>query len=144
MKTIQELRKEFMAEIMHQAWMSYQLGANQSRECDPNEYINSTVDSIKFLDEYFQVYLDINDNKFNYKLFVYHACEESHINWMKFKQENGWKYGPVKSFEKKEHPDMVPYDQLLEVEKRKDQNNVEAYLLTRELWNKYCVIKDKK
>ncbi len=38
--------------------------------------------------------------------------EQSHIGWMKEKEATGWKYGPVKAPEKKEHPCMVPYDQL--------------------------------
>jgi hypothetical protein len=37
---------------------------------------------------------------------------QSHENWMKEKEEAGWKYGPVKDPEKKEHPCMVPYEEL--------------------------------
>lgn len=57
---------------------------------------------------------------------VYHLSNpdskpsDSHENWMKEKQENGWIYGPVKDPEKKEHPCMVPYDQLPEEQKVKD------------------------
>lgn len=36
----------------------------------------------------------------------------SHENWLKEKEAAGWKYGPVKDAEKKEHPCFVPYDQL--------------------------------
>ena len=46
--------------------------------------------------------------------------EQSHESWLKEKEENGWKYGPVKDPEKKEHPCMVPYDQLPEEQKIKD------------------------
>jgi len=46
--------------------------------------------------------------------------DESHANWMQEKLETGWKYGPVKDPEKKEHPCMVPYDQLPEDQKYKD------------------------
>ena len=38
--------------------------------------------------------------------------EASHISWMKQKAEDGWVYGPVKDPEKKQHPCMVPFDQL--------------------------------
>jgi hypothetical protein len=38
--------------------------------------------------------------------------EASHISWMKQKLEEGWKYGPVKDPEKKEHPCMVPFVEL--------------------------------
>ena len=37
---------------------------------------------------------------------------ESHEAWRKYKEKNGWKYGPRKSFELKEHPNMVEYEQL--------------------------------
>ena len=36
----------------------------------------------------------------------------SHENWLKEKAENGWKYGPVKDAEKKEHPCFRPYNSL--------------------------------
>lgn len=38
--------------------------------------------------------------------------EDSHNSWLKEKKENGWKYGPVKDADKKEHPCFVPYEQL--------------------------------
>jgi hypothetical protein len=37
---------------------------------------------------------------------------DSHINWWKQKIADGWKYGPVKDAEKKEHPCMVAYSEL--------------------------------
>lgn len=36
----------------------------------------------------------------------------SHESWLKQKEADGWKYGPVKDAERKEHPCFVPYDQL--------------------------------
>ena len=44
----------------------------------------------------------------------------SHEAWLKEKKEDGWKYGPVKDIEKKEHPCFVPYDELPESQKAKD------------------------
>lgn len=38
--------------------------------------------------------------------------QDSHENWLKLKESEGWKYGEVKSEGKKEHPCFVPYDQL--------------------------------
>ncbi len=38
--------------------------------------------------------------------------EEAHHSWLKEKEATGWKYGPEKDPEKKEHPCMVPYDEL--------------------------------
>lgn len=45
---------------------------------------------------------------------------DSHENWLKQKLAEGWKYGPVKDPEKKEHPCCVPYDQLPDEQKIKD------------------------
>jgi hypothetical protein len=38
--------------------------------------------------------------------------EASHLNWLKEKTAEGWKYGIVKSPERKEHPCFLPYNQL--------------------------------
>ena len=46
--------------------------------------------------------------------------EHSHNEWLKEKEANGWKYGPVKDEEKKEHPCFVPYDELPPEQKAKD------------------------
>lgn len=40
------------------------------------------------------------------------TAADSHNSWLKHKEAEGWKYGPVKDAEKKEHPCFVPYDQL--------------------------------
>ena len=45
---------------------------------------------------------------------------EQHDGWMYEKLMNGWKYGPVKDADKKEHPCLVPYDKLPDEQKRKD------------------------
>lgn len=45
----------------------------------------------------------------------------SHENWLKFKQEQGWTYGPVKDEEAKTHPCMVAYYALPEEQKFKDK-----------------------
>lgn len=45
----------------------------------------------------------------------------SHENWMNEKLANGWKYGPVKDPVAKEHPCLVPYEQLLEFQRLKDK-----------------------
>lgn len=46
--------------------------------------------------------------------------DHSHNAWLKEKQENGWKYGPVKDADKKEHPCFVPYEGLPAEQKAKD------------------------
>jgi hypothetical protein len=44
----------------------------------------------------------------------------SHESWMKQKTEEGWRYGPVKDADKKEHPCYVPYEELPVEPKAKD------------------------
>lgn len=44
----------------------------------------------------------------------------SHDSWLKQKEEEGWKYGPIKSPETKEHPCFVPYEELPDYQKAKD------------------------
>ena len=49
-----------------------------------------------------------------------HGPEASHESWMKQKLEEGWKYGPVKDPERKEHHCIVPFDQLPREQQAKD------------------------
>ena len=49
-----------------------------------------------------------------------HGPEASHESWMKQKLEEGWKYGPVKDPEKKEHPCIVPFSELPREQQAKD------------------------
>jgi hypothetical protein len=44
----------------------------------------------------------------------------SHESWLAEKAADGWKYGPVKNPETKEHPCFVPYDELPVEQKAKD------------------------
>lgn len=46
--------------------------------------------------------------------------ENSHESWLKQKEEEGWKYGPVKNTDTKEHPCFVAYAELPESQKSKD------------------------
>jgi hypothetical protein len=45
---------------------------------------------------------------------------DSHKNWLIQKEKDGWKYGPVKDPEKKEHPCFVPYEDLPVEQRIKD------------------------
>lgn len=49
-----------------------------------------------------------------------HGPEASHESWMAQKLADGWKYGPVKDPEAKEHPCIVPFDQLPKEQQAKD------------------------
>ena len=46
--------------------------------------------------------------------------EASHESWMKQKLADGWKYGPVKNPEAKEHPCIIPFDGLSREQQAKD------------------------
>lgn len=46
--------------------------------------------------------------------------EHSHEEWLKEKDSDGWKYGPVKDAAKKEHPCFVPYAELPKEQQAKD------------------------
>jgi hypothetical protein len=46
--------------------------------------------------------------------------EDSHNNWLKFKEQDGWVYGEVKDLEKKTHPCCVPYSELPQEQRVKD------------------------
>ena len=44
----------------------------------------------------------------------------SHDNWLAEKKRDGWKHGPVKDADKKEHPCFVPYGDLPVEQQTKD------------------------
>ena len=46
--------------------------------------------------------------------------ENSHENWLKEKEADGWKYGAVKNPDTKEHPCFVPYSELPPEQQAKD------------------------
>jgi hypothetical protein len=52
--------------------------------------------------------------------------EQSHESWLAETKAMGWKYGPAKNPEKKEHPCFVPYAELPEAQRAKD----DLYLAT--------------
>ena len=48
------------------------------------------------------------------------SASASHDFWLKEKRLTGWKYGPYKDVEKKEHPCFVPYEDLSIRQQAKD------------------------
>lgn len=44
----------------------------------------------------------------------------SHESWLKEKRQTGWVYGPVKDAATKQHPCLVPYEELPVEQKAKD------------------------
>ena len=48
-------------------------------------------------------------------------ARNAHENWAKQRMTEGWRYGPKRDDQKKEHPCLVPYEQLPESEKEYDR-----------------------
>jgi len=48
-------------------------------------------------------------------------AENAHDIWARARMDEGWSYGPVRSDEPKQHPDLVPYSQLPDSEKEYDR-----------------------
>jgi hypothetical protein len=48
-------------------------------------------------------------------------AKNTHENWAKQRMAEGWRWGPRRDDAKKEHPSLVPYEQLSESEKEYDR-----------------------
>ena len=57
------------------------------------------------------------------------SASHSHEEWLREKLATGWKYGPVKNPEAKEHPCIVPFEELPEDQQAKD------YLFQSIVWS---------
>jgi hypothetical protein len=44
-----------------------------------------------------------------------------HVRWMAERTRSGWTYGPTRNDDRREHPGIVPYEQLTESEKDVDR-----------------------
>jgi len=113
----------FIAAIRHIGWVTYQIAADQ----EYNEEIN---------DDQLESLLDGVEFQLNYPD---KTPEENHENWLEMKYDQGWEYGPVKDFDKKTHPDIVPYDDLPEIEKRKDLADMASHRMALALWDSLVV-----
>jgi hypothetical protein len=51
-------------------------------------------------------------------------ARNNHDHWARKRIDEGWRYGATRNDERKEHPDLVPYDQLSEGEKEYDRKTV--------------------
>jgi hypothetical protein len=51
-------------------------------------------------------------------------AENNHDHWARQRINEGWRYGQTRNDERKEHPDLVPYDDLPESEKEYDRKTV--------------------
>ncbi len=51
-------------------------------------------------------------------------ARNAHDAWAKQRLEEGWTFGPERNDSTKEHPDLIPYDELPESEKTYDREAV--------------------
>ena len=51
-------------------------------------------------------------------------ARSNHDNWAQQRLKEGWRYGPRRNDGEKQHPDLVPYDELPDSEKVYDRNSV--------------------
>jgi hypothetical protein len=51
-------------------------------------------------------------------------ARNNHDHWARKRLDEGWRYGATRNDERKEHPDLVPYEQLTEAEKEYDRKTV--------------------
>lgn len=95
------------AEAAHEANRAYcqSLGDNSQLPWDsaPEWQRTSAINGVKFA-------IDKN----------FPTGEAMHQNWMEEKIATGWVYGEVKDPDKKTHPCLLPYDQLPEAQRIKD------------------------
>jgi hypothetical protein len=55
---------------------------------------------------------------------VEQLARNNHDHWALKRIEEGWRYGPKRDDERKEHPDLLPYEKLPEGEKEYDRKTV--------------------
>lgn len=63
-----------------------------------------------------------------------HGPGASHAGWLRQKEEEGWVYGPEKIPEKKEHPCMVPFEELPLEQQAKDYIFLAVVRATARRW----------
>lgn len=110
---------EFIGRFAHHAWATYQMGAGLPYNITPtSEQLESQMDGTE---------LWLEDPEM--------TSEQNHINWMVYREKEGWTYGPQKCSVCKTHPDLVPWDELPHVEKLKDEMDIMARNFALTLWN---------
>jgi len=68
-------------------------------------------------------------------------AERVHRRWMEQRTKDGWVYGPQRDDAKKQHPGLVPYDDLSDAEKEYDRATAQETIETlKELG--YRIVKD--
>lgn len=63
------------------------------------------------------------------------TAEDNHNIWVETKKSQGYTYGTELSVSKKTHPSMVPFSELTDVEKRKDDMDILMVKLANKLYD---------
>lgn len=68
--------------------------------------------------------IDTSDVKLSEELLqlVEFIAKNTHNVWAKGRMEEGWTYGHVRNDDLKQHPCLIPYEELSESEKEYDRN----------------------
>ena len=94
-------REEFIARVRHLGWCCYQIAAGQDYNIEPNEdQLQSLLQGVTFGLQH----LDMTPERY---------IKNNHL-------ASAVVYGEVKDFEKKTHPDLVPFNELPKIEADKD------------------------
>ena len=116
-------REEFIARVRYLGWICYQMGADLP--------LHDVAEDFKISDERLESlikgthYVLENPNM---------NAEDNHELWMKTKIQQGYVCGKELDVDKKTHPSLVPFDELSEVEKRKDEMDLLMVRLGNELY----------
>lgn len=111
--------EEFIAWIRHIAWCGYQIAAKQNFNVIPtDEQWESLLSGVEFA---------LNHPGM--------TPEQSHESWMTKRLNDGWVLGEFINPISKTHPNMKPFGQLPEIERRKDLMGVMAQNLGMKLWS---------
>lgn len=116
-------RIEFIAKVRYLGWLCYQMGADLPLHDVPEDYkisderLKSLITGTKY----------VLENPAT-------TAEENHNIWMEAKRNQGYTYGDVLDVEKKTHPSMIPFEDLSDVEKRKDEMDVLMVKLANQLF----------
>ena len=116
-------RVEFIAKVRYLGWLCYQMGADLPLHDVPEDY-KISEERLKSLMKGTEYVLNNPST----------TAEENHNIWMEAKKTQGYTYGEVLDVEKKTHPSMIPFENLSNIEKRKDEMDVLMVKLAYELY----------
>jgi hypothetical protein len=105
------MNKEAVAKVCHETNRAYcqTIGDNSQPEWEnaPQWQRDSAIKGVDF----HLLHLRAGNNP---------PASASHNAWLYQKRQDGWKYGPIKDVDKKEHPCFVPYKDLSVEQRLKD------------------------